>query len=167
MAAQEVTSSVRTFVIGVGQFPSSNAQDFDPAWLGNLALAGGGAPAGCNPNETQASSNLCYFEVDPTQASSAAALQTAFTNALDAIRGQVQSCTFPLESTGLGAINPGLVNVTLDGATVPESPTNGWTFDDPQNPTAIVFNGAACTEVKNDATAQVSIVVGCATLTAK
>jgi uncharacterized protein YegL len=167
-ATQDSASSpVLTFVIGVGQFPSSDAQDFDPAFLGNLALAGGGAPAGCDPNETQTSSNLCYFEVDPTQASSATTLQAAFTNALDAIRGQVQSCTFPLESTGLGAINAGLVNVTLDGAAVPQSPTNGWTFDDPQDPTAIIFNGAACAEVKNDATAKVSIVVGCATLTAK
>jgi hypothetical protein len=169
MAAQQDSAKppVLTFVIGVGQFPSSNAQDFDPAWLGNLALAGGGAPAGCNPNETQTDTDLCYFEVDPTQAASASALQTSFTNALDAISGQVLSCTFPLQSTGLGAIDPTLVNVTVDGTTVPQSPTDGWTFDNPSAPTAIVFNGAACSSLKTDASAQVSIVVGCATVVAK
>jgi len=169
MAAQEDAEKppVLTFVIGVGQFPSSNAQDFDPAWLGNLALAGGGAPTGCNPNETQTATDLCYFEVDPTQAASAAALQTAFTNALEAIQGEVLTCTFPLQSTGLGALDPGLVNVTVNGATVPQSPTNGWSYDNPQDPTEIIFNGAACTSLKSEMNAQVSIVIGCATLTAK
>jgi hypothetical protein len=168
MAAQEDGASttggpVLTFVIGVGQFPSSNAQSFDPAFLGHLAQSGGGAPAGCNPDETQTSSNLCYFEVDPTQAASSGALAQQFTTALEAIRGQVLSCTFPLQSTGLGTIDPGLVNVEVDGTTVPQNATNGWTYDDPQAPTAIVLNGPACDQVKNDPKAQVSIVVGCAT----
>ena len=158
---------VLTFVIGVGQFPSTNTQDFDPSWLGNLALAGGGAPAGCNPNETTTATDLCYFEVDPTQASSAAALQTSFTNALDAISGQVLSCTFPLQSTGLGTINPGEVNVTVNNMQVLQSSTDGWTFDNPSAPTAIVFTGAACTSLKTDTNAQVSIIVGCATQVAK
>ncbi len=168
-AAAQVSSPspVLTFVVGVGQFPSSNAQDFDPAWLGNLALAGGGAPKGCNPNETQTSSDLCYFEIDPTLATSAAALQTQFTSALNAIRGQVLSCTFPLQTSGLGTLDPTKVNVQVDGATVPQSPTDGWTFDNPSNPTEIDFNGAACTSLKSDASAKVSIVVGCETLTAK
>ena len=169
MAGQELTgaSKVLTFVIGVGPFPSSNGQEFDPAWLGNLAQAGGGAPKGCNPNETQSTSNLCYFEVDPTQATSAASLQAEFTKALDAIRGQVLTCTFPLQTTGLGSPDPNLVNVTVDGTLVPESSTNGWSYDNPQNPTAIIFNGAACTSLKADAMAKVSIVVGCATIAAK
>jgi hypothetical protein len=169
MAAQQyaATPPVRTFVIGVGEFPSSNTQDFDPAWLGNLALAGGGAPQGCNPNETTTATDLCYFEVDPTQATSASALQTSFANALNAISGQVLSCTFPLQSTGLGQIDPSLVNVTVNGTTVPQSATDGWAFDNPQDPTAIVFQGAACSSLKSDSSAQVSIVVGCATIVAK
>jgi hypothetical protein len=169
MATQNSTANppVRTFVIGVGQFPSSNAQSFDPLFLGNLALAGGGAPAGCNPNESQTAANLCYFEVDPTQASSAAALQASFAAALSAIRGQALSCTFPLQTTGLGTIDPSLVNVTVDGTTIPQSSTDGWSYDNPSNPTAIVFNGAACASLKADASAKVSIVVGCATVIAK
>lgn len=169
MAGQQFAGKppLLTFVIGVGQFPSMDTSEFDPAWLGNLALAGGGAPAGCNPNETQSASDLCYFEVDPTQASSASALQTSFTDALDAISGQVLSCTFPLQSTGLGQINPGEVNVTVNGMTVPQSATDGWSFDDPSDPTAIVFNGAACTSLKTEMNAQVSVIVGCATVVAK
>jgi hypothetical protein len=169
MAAMQLAgaSPVLTFVIGVGPLPSSNGQEFDPAWLGNLAQAGGGAPKGCNPNETQSTSDLCYFEVDPTQATSASALQAEFTKALDAIRGQVLTCTFPLQTTGLGSPDPNLVNVTVDGMLVPESSTDGWSYDNPQNPTAIVFNGPACDSLKADSMAKVSIVVGCATIAAK
>jgi hypothetical protein len=155
-----------TFVIGVGPFPNTGT-DFDPAFLGNLAQAGGGAPAGCNPNETQNVANVCFFEVDPTQAASAAALQMTFTDALQAIRGQVLSCTFPLQTTGLGMIDPTQVNVDVDGMTVPQSPTNGWTYDNPSSPTAIVFNGSACNALKNDPNAKVSIVIGCATIMAR
>ena len=165
-AATPPDGPVLTFVIGTGQFPSSNAEVFDPAWLGTLAQAGGGAPAGCNPSETQSDTNLCYFEVDPTQAASASDLQQEFTTALDSIRGQVLSCTFPLEPTGLGPVDPTKVNVQVDGTTIPQSATDGWTYDDPASPTAIVFNGAACTALKNDPEAQVSIVVGCETQTA-
>jgi hypothetical protein len=172
MAGQELTKGpsagpILTFVIGVGQFPSAAGADFDPAFLGNLALAGGGAPMGCNPNETQNASSLCYFEVDPTQAGSAAQLQQTFTNALQAIRGQVLSCTFPLKSTGLGQLDPSKVNVDVNGMTVLQGGTDGWTYDNPANPMAIILHGKACDAVKNQPNAQVSIVVGCATQTAK
>jgi hypothetical protein len=158
---------ILTFVIGVGAFPNTTQSDFDPAFLGNLAQAGGGAPVGCNPNETANVANVCFFEIDPTKATSAAQLQMNFTNALQAIRGQVLSCTFPLQSTGLGMLDPSKVNVDVDGMTVPQSSTNGWSYDNPSSPTAIVFNGPACTALKNDPSAKVSIVVGCATIMAK
>jgi hypothetical protein len=157
---------ILTFVIGVGAFPSTGT-DFDPAFLGNVAQAGGGAPMGCNPNETQNLANLCYFEVDPTQATSAMQLQQKFTDALQAIRGQVLSCTFPLQTTGLGMVDPGKVNVDVNGMTVPQSSTNGWSYDNPSMPGAIVFNGSACDSLKNDPSASVSIVLGCTTIVAK
>jgi hypothetical protein len=108
-------------------------------------------------------SDLCYFEIDPSKSQSAADLQQKFQTALDAIRGQVVSCTFPLESTGLGAIDPTRVNVEINGKVIPQNPTNGWTYDDPTAPTAIILEGAACTGAESDLTASVSIVVGCAT----
>src|SRR5262249_25377177 len=51
LAAQELAAAppkgpILTFVIGLGQFPASATQDFDPAFLGNVAFAGGGAPMG-------------------------------------------------------------------------------------------------------------------------
>jgi hypothetical protein len=158
---------IETFVIGVGDFPSSSPTDFDPAFLGNVAQVGGTGPAKCNPSETASTSDLCYFEIDPSKSQTATDLQQKFETALDAIRGQVISCTFPLQSTGLGQLDPTLVNVEIDGKVVPQNATSGWTYDDPTSPTAIVLNGAACSTAKNDLTANVSILVGCATQVTK
>jgi hypothetical protein len=171
-AAAELTKAspagpILTFVIGTGVYPSTDLTNFDPSFLGNLAVAGGTAPMGCNPNEnTAGATDLCYFEVDPT-AGSQAQTETAFENAINAIRGQVLSCTFPLNvNPEAGTIDPTKVNVTVDGATIPQSSSNGWSYNNPANPTAIVFNGTACTNLKNDASASVQIVLGCATVTA-
>ena len=171
-AAAELTKGapagpILTFVVGTGVYPSTNTSNFDPSFLGNLAQAGGSGPKGCNPNENAAgATDLCYFEVDPT-AGSQTATEQAFENAINAIRGQVVSCTFPLNvNPEAGTLDPTKVNVTVDGNTVPQSSTNGWSYNDPTNPTAIVFNGAACTNLKNDASANVQSVLGCATITA-
>ena len=48
--------------------------------------------------------------------------------------------------------------------TIKQDPANGWTYDNPSMPTAIVLHGTACTSVKNDVTLSVSIVLGCATV---
>ncbi|HEY1695992.1 MAG TPA: vWA domain-containing protein [Polyangiaceae bacterium] len=171
-AAQELTATpptgpVLTFVIGTGVFPSSDLTNFDPNFLGNLAEAGGTGPKGCNPNENTTSSDLCYFEVDPT-AGSATQTEQAFEAAINAIRGQVLSCTFPLNvDSEAGTVDPSKVNVTVDGTTIPQSSTNGWSYNDPNDPTQIVFNGQACTNLKNDPNASVQIVLGCATVTAQ
>jgi hypothetical protein len=171
-AAQELGMAppqgpVLTFVIGTGVFPSANLGNFDPSFLGNLAVAGGTAPTGCNPDDNTSTTGLCYFEVDPTKGS-ATQTQQAFEAAINAIRGQVLSCTFPLDvNPEAGVLDPSKVNVTVDGNTIPQSPTSGWTYDNPSNPTTITFNGAACDNLKNDPNANVDIVLGCATVTAK
>ena len=140
-AAQELTAAapqgpVLTFVIGTGVFPSTNLSNFDPSFLGNLAEAGGTGPKGCNPNENTTSTDLCYFEVDPT-AGSATQTEQAFEAAINAIRGQVLTCTFPLNmNTEAGTLDPSKVNVTVDGTTVPQSSTNGWSYNDPDEPDA-------------------------------
>lgn len=157
---------ILTYVIGTGVFPSTDLTNFDPNFLGNLALAGGSGPKNCNPNENSVSTDLCYFEVDPTQGS-ASQTEMAFENAINAIRGQVLSCTFPLNvNTDAGMIDPTKVNVTVDGMTVSQDPVNGWTYDNPTNPTEIIFHGTSCNELKNpDAgSAQVNIILGCATV---
>ena len=158
---------ILTFVVGTGIFPSYDFTNFDPIFLGHLAQAGGTGSPGCNPSETSNSTDLCYFEVDPTQGSQTQTEQ-AFEAAINAIRGQVLSCTFPLSvNTQAGTVDPSRVNVTVDGMTVPQSSTNGWSYDDPSDPKAIVLNGTACATVKSDPMASVQIVLGCATITAQ
>jgi hypothetical protein len=172
MAATQLASAapagpIETFAIGVGIFPSSDLTNFDPNFLGNIAESGGSGPTGCTPNDNTTLTNLCYFEVDPS--GSAAATETAFENAINAIRGKVVSlsCTFLLNSSDAGVIDPSKVNVTVNGVTVPQNPTNGWSYNNPANPTSITLNGTSCAEVTGTATATVSIVVGCATVTAQ
>ncbi len=154
---------IETFVIGVGDFPSSNTTDFDPAFLGNVAQAGGTGASGCNPGETSSTGDLCYFEIDPSKAQSASQLQMEFETALDAIRGEVTSCSFPIESNGLGQADPTKVNVEIGSQTILQDAKNGWTYDDPAHPTEIVLHGTACTTATSSLTAKVSIVLGCAT----
>jgi len=168
LAAQELVEApsdgpILTFGVGVGDFPSSDLTDFDPSFLGNLALAGGTGPAGCNPNENTTTSDLCYFEIDPSTATTASQLQQKFETALNAIRGQVASCSFPIQSTGLGTIDPTKVNVEVNGKPILQDPKNGWTYDNPKTPTEILLHGTACSSVTGDVTASVNIVVGCAT----
>jgi hypothetical protein len=158
---------ILTYVIGVGIYPGTG-MGFDPAFLGNVALAGGSGPTGCNPNENAAGANdLCYFQVDPTQVASAGQLQQAFENAINAIRGQVLSCTFPLQLTGAGKVDPAKVNVEVNGMTVPQNAANGWSYDNPASPTQIVLNGLSCVNLKNDPHAMVQIVLGCQTVVAQ
>ncbi len=158
---------IETFVIGVGDFAGGGGffgtNGIDPSFLGNLAQAGGTGPAKCNPNETTMTSDLCYFEIDPSTSTTAAQLQMQFETALDAIRGQVLSCTFPIQSSGLGQVDPTHVNVEVNGTTILQDPNNGWTYDNPMMPTDIILHGSACATATGTITAKVSIVLGCAT----
>jgi hypothetical protein len=162
-AASELTKTppagpIETFAIGVGVFP-----DIDPSFLGYLAQSGGSGPKGCNPTDaTTGAADLCYFQVDPSGSSTAT--QTAFENAINAIRGQVLSCTFGLDlKTDAGTLDPSEVNVTVNGVTIGQDPTNGWTYDNPQNPTSVTLHGTACATVTSTPNATVSIVLGCST----
>jgi hypothetical protein len=170
MAAMKLTEAapkgpIETFVIGVGNFPSAIALTFDPSFLGYLAQAGGTGPAKCNPSENSTTTDLCYFEIDPSKSTSASQLQQQFETALNTIRGEVVSCTFPIQTSGLGTVDPTKVNVEVGGKTILQDPNNGWTYDNPQNPTEIILHGAACAEAKGNLTEMVSIVLGCKTQT--
>src|SRR5438132_1506070 len=80
-----------------------------------LALGGGSAPPGCNPKANSSGANdFCYFNVDPTNAS-AAATQKGLEDAIGAIRGQLATCTLRIDPTDAGAIDPGKVNVVVNG----------------------------------------------------
>ncbi len=157
---------IETFVVGVGDFPSAAAITFDPSFLGYVAQAGGTGPASCNPSENSMTSDLCYFEIDPSKSATASQLQQEFEKALNTIRGEVVSCNFPIQMSGLGSIDPAKVNVEIGGKTVLQDPNNGWTYDNPQSPTEITLHGAACAQAKGNLTEKVSVVLGCQTQTA-
>jgi len=158
---------ITTFVVGVGDFPSSDLGNFDPTFLGPLAVAGGASPMGCNPTENTNVANVCYFEIDPSKATTAAQLSMEFVTAIQAIQGQVASCTFKLDLSDAGTIDPTKVNVIFTNGgvqtTIDEDPANGWTYDNPTAPTEVILNGTACQNMKNDPMATISIVLGCAT----
>jgi hypothetical protein len=169
MAASELATAapdgpIETFVIGVGPLPG-DFMTYDPYFLAALAQGGGSAPSGCNPkaNSTGAT-NTCYFNVDPTGAT-ATATQQAFMKAINDVRGQVSSCTLGITPTGGGDIDPLKVNVVLDGMTIPQDPTDGWTYDDPHNPKSVTLHGVSCNTLKNDPNAKISIVLGCVVIT--
>jgi len=174
-AASELKSAapkgpIQTFVVGVGTFASASffgLGGIDPKFLGNLAKSGGTGASGCNPDESSKTTDLCYFEIDPSQSTNASDLQKKFETALNAIRGQVSSCTFPLKSDNLGMVDPTLVNVEVNKKTILQDPKNGWTYDDPTSPTEIVLHGSACSGAVGSVTASVNIVLGCKTEIAK
>jgi hypothetical protein len=169
LAASAPKGPIETFVVGVGDFGTNSffgPTGIDPGFLGNLAKAGGTGPSECNPDERSSTSDLCYSEVDPSQADESQ-LQENFEAVLNAIRGQVVSCTFPLESNGAGPVDPTRVNVQIDGATIPQDAKNGWTYDVPSAPEAIELHGSACASFEGALSPKVSIVLGCATQIAK
>jgi hypothetical protein len=166
LAGQELKQAspkgpIETFVIGVGSLGILNLS-INPPFLGALASAGGTAPMGCDPNDSMDASKLCFFLIDPTASTTASALQAKFETALETIRGQVVSCTFPLQSTNLTLADTGKVNVVVNGTTILQDPKDGWTYDDPNHPTSLILHGAACTKAET-VTAKVSVVLGCKT----
>ncbi|HEX7664829.1 MAG TPA: vWA domain-containing protein [Polyangiaceae bacterium] len=167
-AAFSGTPKVTTFAVGVGD-PNASTGDYDEVFMGKLAVAGGAPAAGCTPGWNQSSPAgqiPCHFQITPS-AKTAAMIQAEFLAAIDNIRDQVSSCTFTLDKSG-GAIDPSKVNVVYtSGAgvstTVPQDPTNGWSYDNPTDPSTVTLNGTSCNTVKSDSDGTVKIVLGCAT----
>ncbi|MEO8798959.1 MAG: vWA domain-containing protein [Polyangiaceae bacterium] len=167
-AAFAGTPKVTTFAVGVGD-PTASASDYDEVFMGKLAVAGGAPAAGCTPGWNQSSpagQTPCHFQITP-KAKTAAMIQDEFLTAINTIRDQVSSCTFTLDKSG-GAIDPSKVNVVYTSSggassTVPQDPTNGWSYDNPTDPSTVTLNGTACDTLKGDSNGSIKIVLGCAT----
>lgn len=98
-----------------------------------------------------------------------------FAAALEKAHGAVVGCEFKLpEDLEQGIVDQGYVNVTLTpGGENPEAvlanpgcdgaADEGWTFDDEDDPTAIVLCDATCATLEGDSEAKVNIVLGCPT----
>jgi hypothetical protein len=167
-AKDEFGKSVTTFAVGIGVTFPLDPQVYDPLFMAQVALAGGAPNQPCDPNETQFDSNMCHFQVTPVQgAQDPLVLEQAMRVAFDKIRSKVTSCDLTLVKTG--PVDPDLVNVVFTDASytqqiVPKDPVNGWTYDDPNNPTKILLHGDACTELKANPSGEVQVVLGCRTI---
>jgi hypothetical protein len=148
LAAKGATMyNVRTFVIGL--------PGVDQAFANKVAAAGG---------------------TDAAILVSAANVQAEFQAALAKVRGEALPCEYdiPTKVSG-GEVDPGFVNILLSlggqmAQILPQDPScagEGWTYDDPANPTKILFCDTSCKAVKADYKAKVQILLGCKTEIAK
>jgi uncharacterized protein YegL len=170
-AAKTGTPPVATFAVGVGNEDADPATVYDEVFMKDLANAGGTAVPGCNPSWGNAdkTGKPCHFQITPGT-KTAVQIKADFLAAINAIRDAVASCEFPLtRPPGSGAIDPANVNVimTTGGVdkTIPQDAKDGWTYDDPVNPTKVFLHGKACDALKADPAAKIKIVVGCKTVT--
>ena len=170
--ALKSSAAITTFSVGVGD-PASDESTYNEVFAGRLAIAGGAAAAGCTPgwNESSPPGQIpCHFQVSPG-AKSATQIRDELIGAIDAIRGAVTTCEFTLARPdgSAGVADPTRVNVVFTasdgkGTKVPQNANDGWTYDDPTNPTTVIFHGAACDRVKTEVSGKVDIELGCKTL---
>ncbi|MBK6692404.1 MAG: VWA domain-containing protein [Myxococcales bacterium] len=158
---------IKTFSVGIGPFPGS-AFSYDPKFMGDVAVAGGTrASPQCNPAATNIA-NVCHFQVTPN-GKPINQLKQEFINAINRIRGLAVGCEFNIvlnEEAGASSINPDQINVVWtdgngDQNLIPQDDVDGWSYDDPSNPTKVILNGQSCGDVSSDLGANVQIVIGC------
>jgi hypothetical protein len=171
LAQAETAKGILTFAVGIGDLVPYDPTTYDPTFMGAIAKAGGTASAGCDPNETSNVSKMCHFQITPG-GKSAKQLEQDFLNAIDAIRGAVASCEFTLDKSGSNGqnVDPTHVNVVYDDGNggsglIPEDGTNGWTYDDPNNPSKVILHGASCDQLKANPKGGIKIVLGCRSIT--
>lgn len=161
MALTPPAGPVNTFAVGIGPFPTDDPNDYDPTFMGNLAVAGGTAPAGCDPTATDPSA-ICHFQVTP--GGDVDATKQQLLDAIDKIRALSASCDFGFTITGNADLNN--INVTItdkDGnvQSIAKDPDNGWTFDDDTHPTKVILHGDACSASNGTVSGRVDVTLGC------
>jgi uncharacterized protein YegL len=160
-AAQSPKSPIETFAVGIGVFPSIDG-DYDAAFMGRIAKAGGTAPTGCDPVSTDLAS-VCHFQITPGNTD---ATKQALIDAFNKIRALSTSCEFSFTVTKYTDLDNVKVTITDrngNETSIPKDDANGWSFDDPQNPTKIVVHGNACSATTGAPSGRVDVVIGCRT----
>jgi hypothetical protein len=156
--AQQHASQIPTYVIGIGKSLTS---------LDMIAQGGGTTQAFLvsTTNYPDAGAGVSQTELD-------------FVNALGSIRSSQGTCHVAIPSPPAGqTLDFGKVNVlssSMNGqpATLPYDQGcgsdggsgPGWQYDNPQSPTTIVLCADSCTAIQADATAQLSVELGCVTV---
>lgn len=74
---------VELYAVGIGAFPSPSVSSYDPAFMGQLAVAGGTAPASCAPDATDIAS-ACHIQITP--GAGVTELKSDLSAALESIR---------------------------------------------------------------------------------
>lgn len=153
----EPTNAVNTYVLGIAK-PDEDAPAFH--FFGRVALKGGGAPSGCDP-QTNDVTLACHFPVPP---GTTAATTDAVVAALDAIHNDTRSCEFyftPNASTDLDNVDVRITSASGKVKHVSKDPKNGWSFDDPSAPTRVLLHGSACVASNPSALGRVEVTIGC------
>jgi hypothetical protein len=138
-------AGVKTFVVGIpGTAAYGNTLDA-------MAVAGQSENPDAPPS---------YYRVDAAGGTEGlAGVLTSIT------RGVIRSCRLQLTSTPEDPDYEGLLNVEIDGATVPQMGDDGWEVDRSTSPPTIVLKGATCEAMETRGAEQVSITYGCPTVT--
>lgn len=151
---------IRTFAIGIGPFPQGGA-GYDPVFMSRLAQNGGTARAGCDPRSTDPM-GVCHYQITP--GADVAATTDALTAAFDEIRALSASCEFHFKTNPFTDLRDVTVTVTdRDGnvVTIPKDDVDGWSFDEPANPSKIVLRGRSCSVTTGAPSGRVDVVIGC------
>ncbi|MDF2693868.1 MAG: hypothetical protein K0S65_2251 [Labilithrix sp.] len=153
---------ILTFSVGIGPFPTTSTGTYDPAFMSRIAQKGGTAPPGCSPSSLYPA-DVCHFQITPAGADNTAAKQ-ALVDAISQIRALSVSCEFTFtrnENTNLGDVRVEITDQDGNKTEIPKDDENGWSFDDPDNPTKIVLHGEACTSSSGTLSSRVDVVLGC------
>lgn len=158
---------VYTYVVGIGNLSGSGGFDVDPRFLGSVAKAGGTGPKGCDPNEMTNPDKMCHYHIQPGS-KTAAQLADDMTKAFNRIRAEATACEVSL-ATDEAKADPSSVNVVIvdeNGKVtlVKQDPADGWTYDDPSNPTKVLLHGKACEDAVQNLLGKVKVVFGCKTV---
>jgi von Willebrand factor type A domain-containing protein len=131
--SQAAAMGIHTFVIGISADAAADAV------LSQMAMNGGEARAAAP----------YYYSVNS---------QADFVAAINAITGQVVSCTFAVPTP---PPDPSLVRVQANGMDVPRDPThtNGWDFG-PMNQ-SITFYGMWCDRLRSGSITTIHAIYGC------
>jgi hypothetical protein len=161
---------VTTFAVGIGHYFPYDPTTYDPAFMGDLAIAGGAPNQPCTPHELYDVSHMCHFQVTPAAQGLPFQLEHDLRAAFDKIRSEVTSCALTLDKADGGqAVDPSKVNVVFTNSNgkrivLVEDPKDGWSYDDPNAPSQVILNGAACQMLKNDPDGRLVVVLGCKTI---
>jgi hypothetical protein len=132
-----VAAGFKVFVVGIGNVASAVTT------LNQMAMNGGEAQTG--------GSTSYYAATDPT----------TLQNALNAIVGQIASCTISLSTAPSGFTNVAISADTASGTIeIPQDPTNGWSYSADMK--SVNLNGTSCADLKNGTYSNFQFYYACA-----